>query len=309
MNKRKIKEAQRSVKYKSRSFLFTIYSKIKHPFWVWKLLNLKNIRLFTKNKPTLTDLQKNIVADLKKEGVAITSLSELYCDGVLQELLAYVEKKEDRKSINHKKPFLIDYLPEIPELGFENPFFKVAASKEVLNVVNTYMGMYSSLYHFMVRETLLSEEEPILSQKWHRAPQEQKTCKVYIYLNDVDEDSGPFMYIPQSTSNKKWGVVFPQGVPRGGFIDIKEIDRVIPKEEQITITGKAGTVIFCDTTGLHRGGYSTNKSRIMSTFGYGAPTHRENICYSFPKGLSTELDKLPGYTPYLLNNKWMRKSH
>ena len=43
---------------------------------------------------------------------------------------------------------------------------------------------------------------------------------------------------------------------------------VIPPEAIKTFTGKAGTMIFCDTSGLHQGGYATGKERIMSTFGY-----------------------------------------
>ena len=39
----------------------------------------------------------------------------------------------------------------------------------------------------------------------------------------------------------------------------------VPKNDIRVCTGRAGTVVFCDTTTLHRGGYATKSERTMFT--------------------------------------------
>ena len=92
--------------------------------------------------------------------------------------------------------------------------------------------------------------------------------KIFIYLNDVDESSGPFIYIPFSKYSSKWGGVFPQKPPRGCYPEIGEVEKIVPADAIRKMTGRAGTVIFCDTTGLHQGGYATGGERLMFTAGY-----------------------------------------
>ncbi len=307
--KRKIKIFYNNTCFNVHSWLFEKYAKIKHKVRIWKVLNYKSINLFNKNTPTLNNVQKRIVNNLQNDGISISSLDEVFPnENKLEELIKYIEKKQSRLHINHKKKFIEDYLSEIPELGFKIPFFSIAISSTMLDIVNTYIGMYSKLFHFMLRKTLPSDGLPHHSQNWHRTPQEKYSCSIYIYLNDVDYESGPFEYITQSTLNKKWANIAPQKATNGGYVTAEQIENTIPEKYINTITGKAGTVIFADTTGLHRGGYSTKKIRIMSTFRYGAPTYRENIHYSYTDKLEEKMQNLPAQSKYALIQKWKRPS-
>jgi len=38
-----------------------------------------------------------------------------------------------------------------------------------------------------------------------------------------------------------------------------------------TFTGPKGTMLFCNTAGLHRGGFATGKARVLATFTYDSP--------------------------------------
>ena len=38
-----------------------------------------------------------------------------------------------------------------------------------------------------------------------------------------------------------------------------------------TFTGPAGTLLFCNTAGFHRGGFSTTKPRVLATATYSSP--------------------------------------
>ena len=38
-----------------------------------------------------------------------------------------------------------------------------------------------------------------------------------------------------------------------------------------TFTGPAGTLLFCNTAGFHRGGFSTTQPRVLATATYSSP--------------------------------------
>jgi hypothetical protein len=110
---------------------------------------------------------------------------------------------------------------------------------------------------------------PIASQNWHRDGEDRQVLKIFIYLNDVDEETGPFMYVKESIKGLKYGKLFPQRPPEGSYPN-ESVDKAVSPEDIKLCLGKAGTVIFCDTTGLHRGGYAFSKERTMFTASYQA---------------------------------------
>lgn len=91
---------------------------------------------------------------------------------------------------------------------------------------------------------------------------------MFLYLSDVNEHAGPFMYMRHTTWGLKWGNNFRQRPPKGYYPGDDRVEQMIPEKEKMVCTGKVGTIIFCDTTGIHRGGYSTGNQRIMFTAGY-----------------------------------------
>lgn len=305
--KKSTKRKLKNIRYSLRRKAFTFYSILKYNNSVWKFINRTAIKAFRKNPPKLSPLENSLIEQLNKTGIAVTDLESLFPnENILNKFNEYLDKRSNRVYPNKKKPFLEDLLPETPELGPEVPFFNVAISKPVLNIVNSYLGMHSRLFYFFVRKTKLSGNKlPYHSQNWHRAPQEHKNCRVYIYLSDVDVDSGPFVYIPESTHDKKYGHIIPQTALTRGYSSAEVVETNVPKEDQMVVTGKAGTVIFCDSTGLHRGGYSNKNTRTMVTLGYGAPSFRENINYSYPRNLIEKLKEYPE-AMHVLNPKWYR---
>ena len=302
-------------RFKFRAFIFRIYAYLKWYMPIWRLVNKKAITLFKNDLPKLSAVQTRVLDDVRKEGVAVTSLSELFPEqtDLLPKLQAFIEKKAERANTNHKKGFLVDYLPEVHDLDFTNPFLDLSISPTILDVVNSYIGMYSVMHYFHIQKTLVADPRNPgfrYSQAWHRDPQEQIQCKVFIYLNDVDENTGPFIYVRGSSRGHKYWRLFPQEPPAGAYPLLEEVESRVPKEDRMPLVGKAGTVVFCDTSGLHRGGYSFEKERKMSTFGYEAKSYRENMLYSFsPKLLAEVEEKYPPQSSFALNKKWMRKAH
>jgi hypothetical protein len=51
----------------------------------------------------------------------------------------------------------------------------------------------------------------------------------------------------------------------------EEFAAKVPDTEYRSATGDAGTIIFCDTSGFHRGGFARSKVRLLSYFTYVSP--------------------------------------
>lgn len=56
-----------------------------------------------------------------------------------------------------------------------------------------------------------------------------------------------------------------------GRVPDEDVARSVPSEEIATFTGPKGTLILCNTSGLHRGGFATAGPRVLATATYCSP--------------------------------------
>ena len=56
-----------------------------------------------------------------------------------------------------------------------------------------------------------------------------------------------------------------------GRVPDEEVQGSVPAEEIVTFTGSKGTLILCNTSGLHRGGFATAGPRVLATATYCSP--------------------------------------
>ena len=167
------------------------------------------------------------------------------------------------------KVFLRNLWDAVPLIDLADPFAVLATRTDIRRAVNAYMGMLTKFYYLTLNVTMPVADgaKAVASQRWHRDPEDKKMCKVFLYLTDVDESAGPFTYIKGSHWSGRWGSVARPKPFRGGPSP-EELERTIPRDDWLAATAPAGTIIFCDTSGIHRGGYATKKERIMFTAGY-----------------------------------------
>lgn len=276
-----------------------------YPVW-YHILNRGARKVFLKNTPNLTGLQENLLATLRRDGIVVTDLQTLFPNtNTLSELQTYTTALEKNVTTSTKKNFLHKYWGITEEINLANPFLKVILSETLINIVNSYMNMYTKLryYDLSLTTPVGTEAEATFSQRWHRDPQEKRVCKVFIYLSDVDATAGPFTYISQSNHGSKFGSIFPQKPPMGVYPKEGEVEKLITQDSVKTMTGKAGTVILCDTIGLHKGGYATQKSRLMFTGFFTAPSYKELQTFSYPNdldGFKEKLSKMPTQVSFSL---------
>ena len=86
------------------------------------------------------------------------------------------------------------------ELGPDDPWFRVVSSRRLLDLANTYVGMWSKLEYVDVWYSVPQPEaaERISSQRWHRDYNDKHLLKVFLYLVDVDDSMGPFQFVAGS---------------------------------------------------------------------------------------------------------------
>lgn len=265
--------------------LWHAYHRLRSSWPVWfYVLNREPRRVWLRFRPELGRTESEIAAALKRDGIAFSNVGELFSPQTLEELRRHaLLRLEEAERLQHEpvssgsesggKNLAKDFILHIwggggtyPELDLENPFIRLALSEKILAIAGAYLGIAPKFSGFSLQSTLLvpSGSAPRLSQRWHRDPDDKKLIKVFLYLSDVeDEGAGPFSYIRGSQFGGRWREIYPQCPPVGSYPPDGAVERIIPPEDRKPCLGKAGTLIFCDTSGLHRGGFSTTTKRLI----------------------------------------------
>ena len=114
-------------------------------------------------------------------------------------------------------------------------------------------------------------DERVASQNWHVDFDDKHLLKAFVYLSDVGAEHGPFEYIPGSQPGGRHHSVRPWTPMGNGRVPDEDVTRNVPAEEIATFTGPKGTLILCNTSGLHRGGFATAGPRVLATATYCSP--------------------------------------
>lgn len=169
----------------------------------------------------------------------------------------------------NKKSFRIDLVKGgIPA---QSPLLKVALDTKLLEIVAGYLGMWPSLHSIGAWFNYPTNEAATSSQLWHHDPEDLKLIKVFIYLDDVREENGPFTYIP-GTHPFGVNVATAKKHKKTERLPDDQISDVFPPTMWRVCTGPAGTMILADTLGYHRGGKPSAGTRLLVTFTYTSGT-------------------------------------
>jgi Phytanoyl-CoA dioxygenase (PhyH) len=244
------------------------------------LANPASRRRHRGERAELSPVQRRAAEDLSKNGIALVGLRELFGGDALwtelsDSMQAFVRKAESKATVDGKRRKKWDYLirRKPPKLAPEDPWLRFGISDEVLGIVNAYRGLWTKLVEIEQWYTVPypDADKRIASQRWHRDPRDRNMVKVFTYFSDVDEDSGPFEYIRGTPPGGPHGDFWPWKPFNEKYPPEKKLLRETPTSEHMTVTAPAGTIIFCDTTGFHRGGFARQKPRVMSYHQYVSP--------------------------------------
>ncbi len=214
--------------------------------------------------PVLSTTDLTLVETIKREGVAVTSLEALSIpstDKMFQAAKSLMPKIPGTIS-GDKNEYVVHatsgQMMEYPEI------FLWGLERRLLSIAENYLGLPVA-YHgaYFRRDTTNQIEKK--SRLWHIDTEDRKLFKVIVYVNDINNDGGPFQYIPQDLTAK---LVNSLNYTHG-YIQEKVMQKVVSPSYWKSCTGSSGTVVFAATASVfHRGKIPINNDRFAIFFDY-----------------------------------------
>lgn len=157
--------------------------------------------------------------------------------------------------------------------------FESFLAPEVLDVVCHHLGATPTIINLSTWWSFAGAEALEGPQQFHFDYDDLKFCKVFFYLTDVDETSGPHVFVEgsqdfdivtQAHANCPDG---PAAFTQWYRVQLRksdaEVERYFPNNKAVQITGQRGTRFIANTFGLHKGQQPTARDRLLcqATFG------------------------------------------
>ena len=235
-----------------------------------------------KNLPQLDSGDRLIVNTLKKEGAYITNLEELRLSSTSEMLKAAQEELAQMSAYSKLHSSNLPYIYTVTDL---QQFANWANETRLMKIAENYLGLPAIFQGVHLRKDLPNENQ-FGTLLWHKDSEDRKMVKIIIYLNDVDEEQGPFEYLPLHLTS------FPNSnayqinkkLKQSGYLGLndEQVEEIIPKSAWKSCPGPAGTVVITDPrTALHHGTLRT-KERSALFFVYTAnPPKRPELCSQY----------------------------
>lgn len=207
-------------------------------------------------KSTSKKYIRNIITDLKSDGISIEE--DFYTQDQCAEYRQRIDTMIASGSSNvwcdeqgsDQRIYFINEVDELFQDFYQHP--------KVRDVLAAYVGTTEPKGMLLAARIDHVEGNLGSGGGWHRDSPFTHQFKTICYLNDVTSDNGPFQYIKQS--HRKFKVLknyFNKTFKPGQYrFSEKEIENYLNKnpEQQVTDNvAKAGTLVFADTKGIHRG--------------------------------------------------------
>ena len=179
------------------------------------------------------------------------------------------------KSEAKQDDYILKMNPENSVHPLSHPLLAIGLSAPVLHVVSSYMNLWPKLIYTDTWYSIpLDPGKRIGSQQWHRDPEDKQMVKVYLYFSEVDESAGAMEYIlGTSNTHGRQGLKIGEWKAAGAnlYPSAELVEQSFPASQRFSCAGQVGTLLFCDTTGLHRGGISRSRPRIVATWTFVTP--------------------------------------
>src|SRR5213080_983745 len=251
------------------------------------LANRASRRRYAHDEPALDETQQRALDRLREEGYATVRFSDLVPDpAVWRELEADAARFVDETaaglaSEQHGgesalrrragKEFLVRKYSWGVELGLDDPWLRLGTNPRLLELANAYLEMWSKLEYVDVWYTPpIGRDERRSSQRWHRDFNDRHLLKAFVYLVDVNEGAGPFEYVPRSAPGGELDHLWPWRPLGDNYPPQDELGERVA-DRAVSFTAPKTTIIFCNTSGFHRGGFATGKPRALATFTWDSP--------------------------------------
>ena len=148
----------------------------------------------------------------------------------------------------------------------------IAFDDRLVDIASMFFGCVPTLNNAQLRKskaTVLAEDILQGNGKttlFHCDKDGPRFIKMFLYLDDVDEDNGPFTYVHKSHLEKFDG--WRSSYRRSH----EEIENIYGKDRIKYLTGNVGDLIIANTKGFHKGKKVIKNERLLLTIYYNVHT-------------------------------------
>jgi hypothetical protein len=217
-------------------------------------------------------------------------------------------KSNEKVFLDENNPKSVQFIYKTEDLLQSNEIQKIICDKKIISIAQDYLGclpIFDFLSMYWSFDSKIPDKEA--AQYWHFDMDRPRWLKVFFYLTEVNKNNGPHMFIP---GTHLLGKKFPSQFRKRGYVRLldEEINQVFSKEAIKTFCLPKGSILFEDTSGLHKGLKLNFGKRLLfmiqfssSTFGarkYGGLNKIKinEVCEEFRKAKSNYGDIFPNIT-------------
>jgi len=173
-----------------------------------------------------------------------------------------------------------------PLLNVES-LWDVAFHDDLVVLAANYFGCLPYFGTCNLRKSFVNNLKEDHTQIYHQDPNSPQFIKMFLYLNDVDDNGGPFCIVEGSHRNKF------EGCYDKYRWDTDEINSIYGEDKVKYLTANVGDLIIANTTAFHRGTKPYSSDRTMITLDW--VLHPEFFSNSEFKIKQEKFDKLPDW--------------
>ncbi len=254
--------------------MLALYSDLGYEVARWK---------YKRNLPVLEERDRWIVDTLKRDGVCVTTLADLGLNSSSELLKAAYNQlsRMEKPNNNH----LDEKWPQIYTVTGLPEFSVWATEKRLLNIIENYICLPITFHGVHLRKDFPNAHQ-FGTLLWHNDAEDRRLIKIFVYLHDVEEQHGPFQYIPRSlTSLFSWQyyrLYYELWKSSYMGIDDKNVEKAIPKSAWKSCPSLAGTIVLVDTKNVLHHGTIRTQERSTLFFCYTAnPPEKPDLCTQF----------------------------
>lgn len=243
--------------------------------------------------------QLHAVDSLATNGIFLSTVEDVTADRALYGLLEdeakrmiaspYMAKQIGRgQDALGLKQYVIRGLGRRNHQALPDSFAALFLNNRLLEIINAYLGLQCRLnYVDLWYNVPVQKQEPSVSSEfWHRDHEDRHVIKVFTFLTDIDENMGPFTYLEGTQYGGKYSGIFPAKPAQGAYPEpnalVEEVQTLgIPIHRCI---GPTGSLVVADTSGIHKGGRTESRPRIILVGFYTSNSGLDPLSYRLPEG-------------------------
>ncbi len=257
----------------SKKLNFTLMRKITSK-WLMdfivrsKASGLGKIQIDNKGSLFISEGKKDEhVKNLSENGYSVLDLK--LKPEIVDEIVAYSEKMNCYDDYNDPtKPIDVKNEPKETHVAHYRkedlvkfkPIMDIANDAAVLQVAQDFLGAKPTISNVNMWWSFGGKKQAEHAQLFHRDMDDWKFCKLFIYLTDVSEKSGPHIYVKHSSASPKLRKI-------RRYTDT-EVENTFGKENVKTFVAPKGTTFMVDTYGFHKGLLPESENRLLLQIQY-----------------------------------------